>query len=310
MGGVSIRRVGSVSIPPVIERVTQWSSGEVALRSRARVAACLLVGLGWLGLSPLVLRADDAADLRQAHAWGRFGKGSWRQVRIVTESFDADGKLVNSSTTDNTTTLDEITPERISLRVEVTVEVAGQKFPSQPQIIRQGYAGESVGQTVSIKPLKTETVTVGDRQIVCDTEQIEILGGQSKEVSLVHYSPRLTPRVLRRRSTTSDVASGKTMQESVSEVVKLNESQVVLGEPKNAYRVRLVQKSDRGTTTTLSVHVPEVPGEVVRQTSEKMDASGKLERRSKLDLVGYGVESDDTLRETGGRRARRNKRGR
>ena len=90
------------------------------------------------------------------------------------------------------------------------------------------------------------------------------------------------------------------MQESVSEVVKLNESHTVLGEPKTAYRVRLVQKSDRGTTTTLSVHVPDVPGEVVRQTSEKMDASGKLERRSKLELVGYGVESDDSFRETGG----------
>ncbi len=275
------------------------------MAGRVRIAACLLLGLGLLGLSPLQLRADDAGEQRQAHAWGRFGKGSWRQVRIVTESFDADGKLVNSSTTDNTTTLDEVTSERIALRVEVTVEVAGQKFPSQPQIIRQGYAGESVGQTVSIKPLKMETVTVGDREIVCDTEQVEILGGQSKEVSLVHYSARLTPRVLKRRSTTSDVASGKTVQESVSEVVKLNESHTVMGEPKTAYRVRLVQKSDRGTTTTLSVHVPDVPGEVVRQTSEKMDASGKLERRSKLELVGYGVESDDSFRETGGRRSRR-----
>ena len=31
----------------------------------------------------------------------------------------------------------------------------------------------------------------------------------------------------------------------------------------------------------------------------------KLERRSKLELVGYGVESDDSFRETGGRRSRR-----
>jgi len=272
---------------------------------RVRAAACLLAGLGLLSLNPLGRAADEVGNQRQAHAWGRFGKGSWRQVRVVTESFDAEGKLANSSTTHNMTTLDEVTPERIALRVEVTVEVAGQKFPSQPQIIRQGYAGESVGQSVSVKPLKTETLTVGDRQIVCDTEQIEILGGQSKEVSLVHYSPRLTPRVLKRTSTTSDVASGKTVQESVSEVVKLNETHTVLGVPKRAYRVRLVQKSDRGTTTTISVHVPEVPGEVVRQTSEKMDASGRLERRSNLELVGYGVESEDSFREPAGRRSRR-----
>ena len=66
-----------------------------------------------------------------------------------------------------------------------------------------------------------------------------------------------------------------------------------------------LKTSDRGTTTTISVHVPEVPGEVVRQTSEKMDASGRLERRSNLELVGYGVESEDSFREPAGRRSRR-----
>ncbi len=287
-----------------------YGVGFTPLHPRTRFAGCLLWAWVSINVSSVGFCADDLGVLKQAHAWGRFGKGSWRQVRIVTENFDPDGKLIDSSTTDNTTTVEEITPEKVTLKVEVTVEVAGQRFPSQPQIIRQGYAGESVGQTVSIKPLKAETVTVSGREIACETEQIEILGGSNKEVSLIHYSSRSTPRILRRRSTTFDVAKGKPTQESLSEVVKLNESYPVLGQPKRAYRVQLVQKNDRGTTTTRSVHVPDVPGEVVHQTSEKLDSEGRMERRSKLELVAYGVELDDSFRDVGGRRARRSKRAR
>lgn len=281
----------------------------MGLSRQGRLAGCLLLAVSWASLVPDAFAADAVGVLQRAHVWGRFGTGSWRQVRIVTEIFDPDGNSTNSSTTDNITTLEEITPERVALKVEVTVEVAGQKFPSQPQIIRQGYAGEGVGQTVSIKPLPGVIMMIGDRQIACEAEQIEILGGQSKEVSLISFSPRLTPCILRRKSIVSDAASGKTTHEALSEVIKLDESYPVFGQFKAAYRVQLVQKNDRGTTTTLSVHVPEIPGEVVQQSSEKVDSQGRLERRSKMELVGYGVNPDE-FRDSGGRRKRRAKRGR
>lgn len=279
------------------------------LRRQGRLVVGLLLAVSWAGSAAHSFGAETLGILQQAHVWGRFGKGSWRQVRIVTEIFDPDGNSTNSSTTDNTTTLEEITPERVALKVEVTVEVAGQKFPSQPQIVRQGYAGEGVGQTVSIKPLPGTTMQIGDRQIACEAEQIEILGGQTKEVSLISYSPRLTPCILRRKIIVSDAASGKTTHEALSEVIKLDERYPLFGQFKSAYRVQLVQKNDRGTTTTLSVHVPEIPGEIVQQSSEKVDSQGRLERRSKMELVGYGINTDDS-RDSGGRRKRRAKRGR
>jgi len=265
--------------------------------------------VAWAALATVALAADEKALLRQAHAWGRFPQGAWRQVRIVTESFDGDGHLTDASTTDNTTKIEEISPERIALKVEVTVEFAGQQFPSQPQIIRQGYAGEGVGQSVSITPVRKESIVIGGRELACRTEQVEIIGGQSKEVSLISYSRQPAPRILKRRTTTSDLASGKTMHEAISEVTKLDETYTVLGEPKRAYRVRLVQKNDRGTTTTNSVHVPEIPGEVVHQSYEKMDSGGRLERRTTLELISYGVDQDDTHRDAG-RRKRRAKRAR
>ena len=275
---------------------------------RSITASCMAV-LGLVSLGPPA-QAEEHQLLQQTHAWGRFGKGSWREVRILTENFDEQGALTNSSTTDNKTTIEDVTPERVTLRIEVTVEIAGQKFPSQPQIIKQGYAGENVGQSVSIKPLSHEVLVVDDREIRCETQQIEIVGGASKEVSIISYSPRLTPAILKRKSILSDVASARTTQESVSEVYALDRRLNVLGENKTGFRVRLVQKNDRGTTTTRSVHVLDVPGEVVSHTSEKLDPKGRLVRRSTLELVAYGVEGDDSVRDGSRGRMRRHKRAR
>ncbi len=186
--------------------------------------ACNVAALVLAGVAGRSFCADDDSLLQKAHAWGRFHPGAWRYVQIITENFDGDGRLVRLESThaDNLTTLEEVTGDHATLRVEVTVEIAGQRFPSQPQIIKQGYAGENVGQRVSIKALDPEAVTVDGRQIRCETEQIEILGGASKETSLISYAPRLTPAILKRRSTTSDVASDKTTGESYSEVYALD----------------------------------------------------------------------------------------
>ena len=249
--------------------------------------------------------------MQQANAWACFKAGASRHVRIATEGFDEQGKVTSSSTTDNIITLEEVTPDHVTLKIEVTVEIAGQKFPSQPQVIQQGYAGESVGQSVSIKPLDGELLTVDGREIPCEAQQIEILGGGNKEVIEISYSPRMTPAILKRKSTTSDTNSGQTMQEALTEVYALDKRLKVLDDPveKTGYRLRQVVKSDRGTTTTWSVNVQDIPGEVVAHSSQKFDEQGRLLRRTSLELVAYGVSADDVHRDSA-RRARRHKRGR
>jgi hypothetical protein len=260
----------------------------------------------------MAVGAETEAVLQRAHAWARFGKGSWRQARIITESFDAKGNVTDASTTHNRTTLDDVAADHVTLKVEVTVEVAGKKFPSPAQLIQQGYAGETVGQTVSIKPLDSEPLTVDGREIPCQAQQIEILGGASKQVIEIKYSPRVFPTILRRKSTTSDVTSGRTIQEALTEVYALDKQLRVLDEPieKRGYRVRQVLTTDRGTSTTWSVHAHDVPGEVVAESTQKFDDSGRLERRTRLELVGYGVEGDDDPYQDLPRRKRRHKRGR
>ncbi len=283
----------------------------------------LFVGVGALLLLTLSSRAvaeQHDEMLFDAHPWARFGKGAWRHVRIVTQSFDEQGEPTDSSLTDNKTTVIEVTPERVTLQVEVTVEVAGQRFPSQPQIIKQGYAGETLGETTAVKPLDGETITIDGQEIRCEAEQIEIAGGVTQEISTIAFARDRYPAILRRKSTLSDAAGSKVMQEVTSEVKTLDMAHRILDErePTTAYLVRLDQKNDRGTTVTWSWHVPDVPGEVVDQCSKKLDTMGRLVRRTTLELVDYGiVETDEveqvetrdaTRREAGSRRTRRQRR--
>ena len=259
-------------------------------------------------LCPPPARSAEPSLLQQCHPWGRFAKGSWRRVVIVTETFDEQGKLTNASTTDSKTTLEEVTPERVTLRMEVTMEVAGQKIPSQPQVVKQGYAGESIGQTVSVKQLGGETVVVEGREIPCQSEEIEVASGAGKDVTQISFANHPTPVVLKRKTTTIDAASGRTTQEATSEVTALDKPVLVLDGIQTGYAVRTVQKNEHGVTTTWAEHVPEVPGEVVSQSSRKLDPKGRIVRRSTLELVGYGLEDESASREPLRRPSRRTKR--
>ena len=47
---------------------------------------------------------------RNLHVWGRFDAGTWKQVRIVTDTLNSRGQVVDTSTTDIKTTLLAPTP--------------------------------------------------------------------------------------------------------------------------------------------------------------------------------------------------------
>jgi hypothetical protein len=297
-----VRRGGRSSV------LCRWRSISVCLLTAASGAFLTLAVVALAIVTSAAARGDEI--LQKAHVWGRFPKGSWRQVKVITENFDEQGRPSNSSITDNTTTLQDVTGERVTLKVEVTVEVVGRTFPSRPQIVRQGYAGENVGQTVSTRRLEGQTILVDGRRVACETQQIEIVGGPNKETSLICFSPRFTPAILKRQTITTDAASAKTTLEATSEVYALDKPLRVLDEIKTGYCLRIVQTNEHGVTTTWSDRVPEVPGEIVAESSKKVDPQGRLVRRSTLELIAYGLRPDEARPDSPGRRMRRHKRSR
>jgi hypothetical protein len=250
---------------------------------------CLLAGSLLLAYAPLGAMAADCIVPREHHPWGRFGLGSWKQVRVLTETLDKNGTVVNSTTTETKTTLMDVDNESYTLEIEVTVEVAGKRFNAQPQIVRQGFNGQTEGQVVNFKTVGPGVITIDGQKIPSEVRQITINGGDTKRVSTVHYSDQVDPYVLKRDTTSTDAAGDVTQFQTQVEVIAVNMPYKVLTELKTTSHVKTVHKRDKGSTITLEVQCAAVPGGVVLHSSKELDETGQLVRRSTLELIDYAA---------------------
>ena len=100
------------------------------------------------------------------------------------------------------------------------------------------------------------------------------------------------PYILRRQSKTTDAGGTNVLSETCSDVVALDMPQRVLAEIKNVACIKTVQKTPKGCVTTLAMSSPDVPGGVVYQTTKETDATGRLIRRSTLELLSYGIRPE------------------
>ena len=112
-------------------------------------------------------------------------------------------------------------------------------------------------------------------------------------MTTTHYSLTTAPYSLRLESITTDLQSGAKVSETEWQVTTLEMPARVLRQVKNAVRVQSVYKHSKGTTTTLAVLSPDVPGGIVCHNAKEQDGNGRLVRRSTLELVAYGLEPDE-----------------
>jgi hypothetical protein len=246
-----------------------------------------------LMLALVVLAATEppalhAQTMRHRHAWGRCQPGSWKQVRVQTETLDDKGQVTGTSVTETLTTLEAVTDQDFTLRIEVTVDVGGKRFAAQPQIARQGFNGESEGQKVAVRKVGDGGVTVNGRVIPCETREVVVNGGDTKRVSFVHLSDKIAPYVLKRDTTVTDAAGKATNYQTQVEVVALDMPYKVLQDVKSTSFVKTVHRQPVGNAVTIEVHCDDVPGGVVAHTSREDNDKGQTTRRSTLELVDYG----------------------
>jgi hypothetical protein len=211
---------------------------------------------------------------------------------VVTESLDGGGHVSSVNTTETKTALMRIENDGVVLEVEVGVEVAGKQFNGLPQCIKQGFHGELASSDVKFLPPAAAEVCIEDQKFPCRSQQIEVAGSASRTSVNVFFSDTLSPYILRRQSKTTDSGGSTVLNETLSEVVALDMPQRVLADIKNVACIKTVQKTARGSVTTLAMSSPDVPGGVVYQTTKETDKTGLLVRRSTLDLVSYGSRSE------------------
>jgi len=231
---------------------------------------------------------------RDLHVWGRFDPGTWKRVRIFTETLNDKGAVVDTTITETKTTLVRADAGRLALRIEATVDVGGRRFESPPQTVEYGYYGEPPGQKSEAKFVGSEQLTIDGRQVPCEIRQVVATTADQKQVTRMYLSNDVEPFVLKRETTLLKVAGkSETDQETQVEVIALDMPYRVLRDIKPAAYERTIQQSPRGTNITLDVTCVDVPGAIVARTSKEMNSKGQLVRRSTLELVDYHVVDND-----------------
>lgn len=253
---------------------------------------------------------QDKAPLipRDSHPWGSFAPGSWKKVRVVTETIDAKGDVINVSTTENTTTLVSAGENQYCLRMDVSVDVGGKRFSTPTQEIKQGYSGETAGQVVEVKKLGTESVVIAGQKVASEVREITVSGENSSRVSRVYFSPLVSPFVLKRETQLTD-GTGKSAGVAEVEVVALEMPTRVLSETHSAAHVKTVQRTATGSVVSFEVCCEDVPGAVVASAYKEIDSKGNVIRRGTMELVDFHAAADSQSQANPSRRqARRSQR--
>ncbi len=256
------------------------------------LASCLLAFSLVLGLCLDIDTVEAARISPKHHPWGAFKPGAWKLVRVITETLDNKGFVTSTSITETKTTLMKVGNDGITLGVVVCVEVAGKRFDPEPQTVKQGLYGETVGRELKCTELPAGRVTIEGSDIPCKVIQCEFSGPSSKIVTKIYYSAAISPHILRREGRTTDLTGKNTLSETSVAVVVRNMPCKVLAEIKTASFVKAVQQHLKGTITTWSQTSTDVPGGIITQSSKELDRSGRMIRRSTLELLDYGLEPE------------------
>ncbi|MEX0818415.1 MAG: hypothetical protein WD070_02445 [Pirellulaceae bacterium] len=253
----------------------------------------LLVAVSLLAGMRGVLRAQEpevppAPTIGDKHAWAQFAVGSWKLVRVYTETLSASGEVESVSITETTTTLDKADEQGYALKVEVTVEVAGKRFRAAPKYVTYGYHGELQGQSVEVKQLGSGHVVICGHEHPTSTRRIVINSDTTQSVSMVEYSNTVAPYFLKRTTESIDNETKARNYHSTVEVIAIDMPEKVLTEVKSAAHVKTIETFGSGRSkVTLEVHSDSVPGGVVSHTSKQLSTDQRITQRSTLELIDY-----------------------
>ena len=254
-------------------------------------------------LGPSSALGQDIALDTGEHPWGAFPVGSWKTVRVTSETFDDKGNVTNVTITDTTSLLTALDRDGYTLQVQTVVEIAGKRLNSQPQIVKHGFFGQKPGEPVSYKKVGDAQVTIDGRVIPCELREAVFDSEGTRRISKIHYSPDVSPFQLRRETTVaSDAMDESAKDTTVVEVIALDLPQRVVTELQPASYIKTTRKNNQGARITLEVHCDHVPGGVVSHAATETDAQGRMIKRSTLELVAYGVGKESPTTEIQPRR--------
>ncbi len=227
---------------------------------------------------------------RHHHYWGRFQPGAWNLVQVVTETFEETGAA--TSITETRTSLEAVDDDGVTLLVKRAVGLKGKPLGNDPRPVKQPFHGVLASQEATVTNLGTGVVTIQDRRIACEIQQVEVNTPTGKITTKIYYSDSVEPYVLRRVSVKTAPDGEKVLSETTVEVVALGVPCRKISGLSRATHVKAVYKHGGGTTERVSVVSTAVPGGIVSQTSKELDENDHLVSRATLELVDWGLRPE------------------
>lgn len=275
--------------------------------SRRTLLASLAVGMVHTWGNAVCLGQDEfhAADY---NPWTRFGVGSWKKVRTLTETPNETGKGFSLSIKEMRTTLVEVQDVSFTLKIEASVDVAGKRFVADAHYVKQGYHGEVDKQTVDVKKVGDGEVVIDGRKFPSEIRQVIVNGDELKRVSLIHFSDAQPPHILKRETKATGRDTTAPSYEAVVEVVSIEMPFRVMSELKSAAVIKTThRKANGGATVVIEHYCHDVPGGIVAVSSRELSPEGLVVMRESVELSEYQanpLSADSTLTTPNGQRRR------
>lgn len=220
--------------------------------------------------------------------------GSWKSVRMTTESLDAQGRVVSTSVAETKSTLIQANDLEYQLKIETTVDFGGRRFTYPSQVSRHSYWGELSKPVTGTQKVATAEIDLNGRKIACEIRQATTDQAGERRQSTVHYAPAHFPYLLKRETVITPPSATPTTKPSTTtvEVIAANMPQRVLGLMRSVAYVRTTHENGKGSSTTMELQSADVPGGVVCHSAQERDAAAAVTRRTSLELIEYGIGTE------------------
>ncbi|TWU24660.1 hypothetical protein [Bythopirellula polymerisocia] len=226
------------------------------------------------------------------HPWAKFPIGSWREIEIVTETFDESGKVYGRSVTTQKEVLKALADDSYVLDIQATVNVSGKQIvgPVNTRILR--LLTDQSGVVFSTTRSDDETILLDDQSFKCQVWDV-LYGEETRNLrDRLYYSSELFPHILRRETfEVTEHLPVETLPTDISSVVARNiplpvDNQIIPCVCEKTTRLR-----DKGGIQIIRMVSPSVPGGEVQSWSTDFNAKSEPNRWSVQKLLKFEVNT-------------------
>lgn len=214
--------------------------------------------------------------------------GAWRNVRTETIAYGRDGTELEHTQSEALTEFVNSDKNKCILNVEASTLIRGGEVVAKPKEVSFPFDPE--GET-EVKKLDDDYVTVEGMKHRVEVRQAKLTEKTGEKVMTVHLTKSDDPRILKRETKLIDPRSNEPQAVTQTQVVKFNVERAIAGEKLTTREVRTTHTHPQGRVETVEFLCDDVPGEMVFQESKEYDDSGKLTRRTTVELSHFGQDN-------------------